>query len=230
MKSHFKIAVVEDHHDLRELLLDLLHTEQLDAVGFACADDLDDHLISNNIDLILLDITLPGEDGYSIASRLKQAHPNLYIIMVSAHDGINARVQGYTSGADIYLTKPVAPEELLAAVHSIGRRLGHDRIGSSQLRLNTTRLELLGELGRINLSQPEVLLLKALAEAPENGLSYWRCLELLQLELDDKGKNLLEVRIHRLKKKLHQVGAPVPAIKSVRKEAYQLCIRVCIEP
>ena len=78
----------------------------------------------------------------------------------------------------------------------------------------------------MTLTPPEVLLLKNLAEAPGCKLAYWRMLELLQMELDDNGKGALEVRVSRLKKKMHEVGAPEPAIKSLWKEGYQLCLPV----
>jgi DNA-binding response OmpR family regulator len=83
-----------------------------------------------------------------------------------------------------------------------------------------------GERGELSLMPPEVALLKALAEAPGHKLDYWRLQELLQLEPDDKGKAALEVRISRLKKKLHDAGAPEPAIKALWKEGYQLCVPV----
>ena len=87
-------------------------------------------------------------------------------------------------------------------------------------------MQLIGPAGSVTLTPPELLLLKNLAEAPGCKLPYWRMQELLQIEPDESGKGALEVRVSRLKKKMHEVGAPDPAIKSLWKEGYQLCLPV----
>ena len=96
--------------------------------------------------------------------------------------------------------------------------------------VDTARLQLNGPIGSVTLTPPEVLLLKNLAEAPGCKLTYWRMQELLQKEADNVGKAALEVRISRLKKKMHEVGAPDPAIKSLWKDGYQLCLPVHLLP
>ncbi len=221
-----KIAVVEDHADLRELFIDRLRDAGHAVAGFSCADELDEHLAGESIDLIVLDLNLPGEDGFSIAQRLRGAHPTLAILMLTARTAVEDRIRGYTSGADLYLAKPVSLPEFMAAVGSIARRVEAASTAVPHLHLDPARQLVAGERGELGLMPPEVALLKALAEAPGHKLDYWRLQELLQLEPDDKGKAALEVRISRLKKKLHEVGVADPAIKSLWKEGYQLCVPV----
>ncbi len=226
MAITLKIAVVEDHADLRDLFIDRLREEGHAAAGFCCAEEFDEHLAEQAVDLIILDLNLPGEDGFSIARRLREAHPQLAILMLTARTAVEDRIRGYTSGADLYLAKPVSPQELMAAVGSIARRVAVASASFKHLSLDLARQVVGGERGEQGLTPPDVALLKALAEAPGHKLDYWRLQELLQLEPDDKGKAALEVRISRLKKKLHDAGAPEPAIKALWKEGYQLCVPV----
>ena len=224
--SCLKIAIVEDHVDLRELFVDFLTGKGHDVSGFDCADDLDERLAGETVDLLILDINLPGEDGYSIAKRLRAANHGMHILMLTARTAVADRIKGYVSGADNYLTKPVSTTELIVVVDSIMRRVVEAREHMEHVTVDTARLQLIGPAGTVTLTPPEVLLLKNLAEAPGCKLPYWRMQELLQIELDDNGKGALEVRVSRLKKKMHEVGAPEPAIKSLWKEGYQLCLPV----
>ena len=228
MSASLKIAIVEDHADLRELFIDYLRAQSRDVAGFCCADDLDDHLAGQDVDLLILDLNLPGEDGFSIARRLRSAHPGLHIIMVTARTAVEERIKGYASGADLYLSKPVTPAELSAAVGSVARRVHEANNRHSKLLLDTVRLVLHSGQAEVALGKADVVLIKSLAEAPGRKLEYWRLMELLDLEPDNKGKSALEVRISRLKTKMAEVGAPDPAIKSLWKEGYQLCVAVQI--
>lgn len=229
MPASLKIAVVEDHTDLRELFVDYLNTQAHDAAGFVCASELDKHLVDQSLDLLILDLNLPGEDGFSIAQRMREAHPDLHIIMLTARTGLADRIKGYASGADLYLSKPVAPAELGAAVSSVARRVQAAVNRQSTLVLDTARLILRGDKAEVSLSKSDELMLKGLAEAPGRKLDYWQLLELIDVQQDDKGKAALEVRISRLKKKMVEAGAPGPAIKSLWKEGYQLCLAVQIQ-
>lgn len=224
--SGLNIAIVEDHADLRELFVDFLSGLGHDVSGFALADELDEHLARKTPDLLILDLNLPGEDGYSIARRLRETHPRLHILMLTARTTVEDRLQGYVSGADLYLTKPVSPQELVVVVNNISRRLAQANESAVKIRVNGVNLTLAGPAGSLILTPPQLAALKGLAEAPERQLPYWRLQEILELEPEDKSKKYLEVLMHRLKKKLHDVGSPQPAIKSIWKEGYRLCFPV----
>ena len=229
MRSPLNIALVEDHADLRELYVDFLRGQGHSVTGFCMADELDDFCAHQHIDLLILDLNLPGESGFDIATRLRAAYPALHIVILTARSAVVDRIRGYASGADLYLCKPITPAELDAVVGSVARRVKDDHAQHIQLSLNLTTAQLCGPARSLALTPPEVTLLKALTEAPDDKLGYWRLQELLALGPDERGKAALEVRISRLKKKLHDVGAPEPAIKAVWKEGYQLCVPVVIQ-
>jgi DNA-binding response OmpR family regulator len=221
--SSLKIAIVEDHVDLRELFVDFLTEKGHEVQGFGCADDLDDLMAGETFDLLILDLNLPGEDGYSIAKRHRAAHRDLHIIILTARTAVADRIKGYD------LTKPVSPSELAIVVESVMRRVSSARMNVVELVVNNANLQLTGPDGTLELTPPEMIIVKNLAKAPGCKLTYWRLSELLQIDLDEKGKAALEVRISRLKKKMHEIGAPEPAIKSLWKEGYQLSLPVRIE-
>lgn len=228
MVAGLKIAVVEDHDDLREVLMSCIAENGHQVSGVDCADALDELMENSQFDLILLDIGLPGESGYEIAKRLKQANPHLFIIMTTALNTAKSRVSGYESGADIYLTKPVAVNELIAAIQNIARRINALRNTDTAYWLDIQKMQLIGtEL--INLNKEEIAILKALIEAPMQRLPYFRLLEVTKKDVTDKSKSTLEVQFVRLRKKLQQAGLTKEAIKVNWGEGYQLTSQIQIK-
>jgi two-component system OmpR family response regulator len=117
-----RIAVVEDETSLRADLVEYLSACGHDPVGCGDATELDAALAQSRIDIIILDVNLPGEDGFSIAKRLRD-HSDVGIIMLTAR-GVNVdRVVGLEIGADVYMVKPVELRELEAQVRTLARRL-----------------------------------------------------------------------------------------------------------
>lgn len=116
-----RLLVVDDEPELRKLLRDYLSKEgyQVKAVEDGAA--LDRYLVDHEVDLVILDLMLPGEDGLSIGRRLRQ-QKNLPIIILSARGEELDRIVGLEMGADDYLTKPFNPRELLARIRSVLRR------------------------------------------------------------------------------------------------------------
>ncbi|MEM9604134.1 MAG: response regulator transcription factor [Pseudomonadota bacterium] len=120
------ILLVEDHLDLAEMLSERL-TSGGYAVDFSRRGDTGLELaLGNNYDLIVLDLSLPGLDGLEVCRRLREdAGDTTPILMLTARDTIEDRVSGLRAGADDYLVKPFAPEELLARVEAMLRRHLH---------------------------------------------------------------------------------------------------------
>ncbi|CAA7627885.1 Response regulator [Candidatus Terasakiella magnetica] len=117
-----RIAVVEDEAPLRADLVEYLSACGHDVLGCGDGKELDDALDRHPIDIIILDVNLPGEGGFSIAGRLR-SHSEVGIIMLTAR-GLNVdRVVGLEVGADVYLVKPVELRELEAQVRTLARRL-----------------------------------------------------------------------------------------------------------
>jgi len=228
MDTLLNIVVVEDHDALREVTVEALSNMGHHAVGVDCAEALDDEVGALPIDLLVIDLNLPGEDGISLARRLRAAQPEIGIIMVTARNQINEKLSGYDSGADLYLTKPTSVEELGAAVQALARRMKRHQQVRPAFRLNLGALFLHGPQDGVGLSAHEAAMLSVLARAPDHRLESWQLIELSGKAEADFSKRTLEVRIVRLRKKLMQAGAVDQPIKAVRGQGYQLCIKLTV--
>ena len=118
------IYCVEDERNIRELLVYTLETTGFQARGFAEGRELREALKEEIPELILLDIMLPGEDGYEILERLKKSSDtrNIPVIMVTAKEAEFDKVRGLEAGADDYITKPFGMMEFVARVKAVLRR------------------------------------------------------------------------------------------------------------
>ncbi|MBK7846812.1 MAG: response regulator transcription factor [Zoogloea sp.] len=117
-----RIAVVEDEHDLRDAVVDYLVASGYQTWGTDSAEAAYRQLVVEPVDIVLLDLGLPGEDGYSACRHLRQI-PTLGVIVISAHDTVEDRVRAFECGADIYLQKPAAMREIVANIEALSRRL-----------------------------------------------------------------------------------------------------------
>ena len=230
VNNPLNILLVEDHDDLREATVAALGAMGHQVRGVDCAEAMDEMLPRFHADIVLLDLNLPGEDGLSIARRLRAAEPDIGIIMVTARNQSKDIMQGYGSGADIYVTKPISPEELHAAIQALSRRIRpQDRLPAA-LAINPQTLQLTGPQGVVNLSDHECQLLAALNRAKDRRLETWQLLELLGKDVDDNEKRALTVQFVRLRKKLADAGASEPSLKSIRGSGYQLCVAIEAAP
>jgi DNA-binding response OmpR family regulator len=227
MDAPLEILIVEDHDNLREILTQHLAQHGHRSTGVADAVGLAERMARVRYDVVVLDLNLPDEDGLSIAKRLRAIYPSLFIVMMTARNSNADRVAGYDSGADVYITKPSSGEELLAAVNSWQRRSVSLPFDVSRVQFDIQARELVG-IKRISLGTAETIILQCLCLAPNLRIEYYRLIELLDHEVNAKGKAMLEVHITRLRKKLLQVGFPKPAIKAIRNEGYQLVEPVVI--
>jgi DNA-binding response OmpR family regulator len=223
------ILVIEDHDDLRAATVSALTGMGYRAHGVDCSEAMDEALVGFPADILLLDLNLPGEDGLSIARRLRAAQPEIGIIMVTARNRAQDVMTGYGNGADIYVAKPVSPEELDAAIRALTRRIKPAAPPAGQLRLDTQGLCLISAQATVNLSDNECHLLAALAKAQDRRLETWQLLEVLGKETDELEKRALTVQIVRLRKKFEQAGVPEPTLKAIRGTGYQLCVSLRID-
>lgn len=224
-----RVIVVEDHQDLRQVFMDALIREGLNATGVSCGEELDECMAEASVHLIILDLNLPGESGFDIAKRVRAADPNINIIMLSARTAEADRILGYESGADYYLCKPVSPAELSAAVKAVKRRVQANICVGTDLVLRVLGMSLTSEDGTVTLNKYDVALLKALALAPDNQLPYWRLFEVTERYANEQAKGQLELQVFRLRKKLAEIGIPEDFIKSVRTEGYRLTQRIRVD-
>ena len=117
-----RVLVVDDDPGIREVLCDYLGQHGYEAHGAASAAEMDRALSEGPVDLIVLDLMMPGEDGLSICRRLRAAHDRTPIIMLTAKGEDVDRIVGLEVGADDYLGKPFNPRELLARIRAVLRR------------------------------------------------------------------------------------------------------------
>jgi DNA-binding response OmpR family regulator len=122
-QTSLNIVLVEDHDLLRTVTESVLKEAGHQVLALTCAEEVDEALSFMNPDLYILDLNLPGEDGLTLSRRIRKSHPRVGIIMTTARTDISDRLDGYESGADIYLPKPTDPSELLAAAVALARRL-----------------------------------------------------------------------------------------------------------
>jgi len=122
MISNARIALVEDDQDLRQSTLEYLTLAGYRVWGAGSAEAFYRQLAADPVDVIVLDIGLPGEDGLGVAAMLK-ANPHVAIIILSARDGLDDRLLGLRAGADRYLVKPVNLAELAANIDAVVKRL-----------------------------------------------------------------------------------------------------------
>lgn len=221
MPAALNILVVEDNDELRDTTVQVLRDEGHHAIGVWCAEEVSEHL--DAVDIMLIDLNLPGEDGLALATRIRQVQPSVGLIMVTARRLPEDKRRGYDSGADIYLPKPVDFGELCAAIAALGRRI-QPRAEVHSLRLDPKRLVLQGLQEReVSISRHEAVLLIALARSTGHRLETWQLIEMLDKENLHNPKAALELQIVRLRKKLTEAGAHGISLQNIRGWGYQLC-------
>ena len=225
MSAHpsLHILVVEDNDGLRDATVDFLTANGHQVTGVVSAEDVDDTPTRAVPDLYLIDVNLPGEDGFSLASRIRRNQPLAGIVLMTARSQLQDRLEGYACGADNYLIKPVEPSEVLSCISSLARRLKPMAPSTSQvLELNSQTLCLQGPLGKVAVTHGESMLLAGLIRAAGQMLERWQAMQLV--DPNDKGlvPANLEMRVSALRKKLTACGAPEDAIRTLRGFGYAL--------
>lgn len=226
-----KILLVEDNDELREATLAFLQSQGHCVRGVAMAEEISDVAAGFVPDVYVIDLNLPDEDGLSLTRRLRASHPNAGIVITTARTRIGDKVVGYESGADLYLTKPVHPQELMAGVAALGKRLrAHGQQRQDGLTLDLARMQLKGPDGSAELTASDALILSALIRAPGQSLERWQIGEIIGAGTSTSASAAtLEMRITRVRKKLSAVGAPPPGIKALHKVGYTLCCPVVLQ-
>jgi DNA-binding response OmpR family regulator len=231
--SPLVVALVEDDPLLRNEIEVHLKAHDFEVHAVNSASALDDLNARIPFDLFIIDLNLPGEDGLSLCRRLRHALPNAGIVIMTARVALLDRIAGYKQGgADIYLVKPVAPDELVLILMSLGRRLKQVKTGEAwALSLRDRTLISPYSEQKLRLTSREKTLLVALVQAKENTLESGVLCDLFGDDEEDvagMSKHALEELVARLRKKLKSVQ-PEDAeagIKSVWGVGYQLCLQI----
>jgi DNA-binding response OmpR family regulator len=217
------VVVVEDNETLRDELVLYLSEEGFAVRGVGSGQELNDAMEALPTDILILDLNLPEEDGISITRRIRRSLPTVGIIMLTARLRSTDRLEGYASGADVYLTKPTRPEELVAVVRNLFSRLGV-RVDPAPWEIDMAGSTLHSPKGlQIELTANEARLLMALTV---NGqfLDHAALLSRFGGEAQSEkiNKSRLEVLISRLRTKLGPHISHGFDIRAVRGQGYQL--------
>ena len=220
-----QLLVVDDDPELRELIAEFLDRQGYDIVAVADGPAMDRALASRDIDLIVLDLMLPGEDGLSIARRLKKTS-DVPIIIVSAHGEDVDRIEGLEVGADDYMAKPFNPRELLARIRAVLRRsknAGAEVVEFSGFQLDIGTRRLLRDGKAVSLTSGEFDLLSVLVRHPNQVLHRDRILDLLTGAERSPFDRSIDVRITRLRSKIEPQPNSPTYIRTVWGKGYMFC-------
>jgi len=232
-----RILMVDDDPGIRDVVSEFLgqHGYQVETAGDAREMEL--ALARGPVNLIVLDVMMPGEDGLSICRRLTAQPGGPAIIMLSAMGEDTDRIVGLELGADDYLPKPCNPRELLARVRAVLRRRQEPAPGSEEAisaachfsgwRLDLVRRELRSPDGvMVNLSSGEFSLLRAFVERPQRILTRDQLLDMARGRDSDAYDRAIDVQISRLRKKLDDGSNGGELIRTVRSEGYMFVPKV----
>ena len=229
MNPKATILIVDDEPDVRAVLEEYFVTHGYAAFGAESASAARAIVAKHPIDLALVDIHMPGEDGLSLARYLRERHAKLAIVMLTSAGTVVDRIVGLEMGADDYVPKPFDPRELAARVKSVLRRTSSANradIGAARVRIGRCVLDLAAHRlvddkgGEVSMSPLEFDLLKALAEHPNRALSRERILNLSQQKDWDPFDRSVDLRIMRLRKKVEPDPEHPRFIRTIRNEGY----------
>jgi DNA-binding response OmpR family regulator len=206
------VIVVEDDPDLREEIVIGLGALGFDCIGVADAPSLYRQLVVRRPEIVVLDVGLPGEDGYSVAAHLRLT-PHIGIVMLTARGTVEDRIRGLDGGADAYLIKPIALEELASTLRSLGRRLAvrvaHDT--TPAWRLDAGGWVLLDPEGRsVVLTATERILVERLMGKPGEVVVRDDLMGALAEDSPDYDPHRLDVLLSRLRRKMTDAGLEMP--------------------
>ncbi len=229
------ILIVDDDPEIRNLLADYLVRQGLRARAVGDGDAMWRELHKRDVDLLVLDIMLPGDDGLELCRQLR-ARSALPVIMLTARGDATDRIVGLELGADDYLPKPFDPRELLARIRATLRRsdgqLAPVESHARQLRfagwtLDRQRRELRDPDGTVvPLSSGEHRLLEVFLERPNRALGRELLLDLLQGREASPYDRSIDVQVSRLRRRLRDDPRDAQLIKTVRNAGYLFAARV----
>jgi two-component system OmpR family response regulator len=233
------ILVVDDDAEIRDLTSDYLRCSGFEVRTAADGKDMRRELTSGGINLVVLDLMLPGEDGLSLC-RAVRAESTVPIIMLTARSAVVDRVVGIEMGCDDYMAKPFDPRELLARIRGLLRRSG-DALARQQGKevqrflfagwvLDSRSHNLMDPDGQVvPLSGVEFRLLTALLARPQRILSRNQLMQMTQRRDADALDRSIDIRISRLRQLLRDNAREPTLIRTIYGEGYMLATEVTTE-
>lgn len=218
-----KILIIEDEKLLAESLTALLEAKGFDTEAVYDGETGAQYAETAIYDLLILDVMMPGLNGYEVARRVRRERCAVPILMLTARSGVEDRIEGLNAGADYYLTKPFDSRELLACINALLRRQGNQVnelvYGNTMIDLETSSL-VCGE-NSLRLSAKEFDVIRILFSNGERNVSKEMLLTKVWGFDSNAVENHVEVYVGFLRKKLASVGSNV-RIEAVRRLGYHL--------
>lgn len=218
-----KILIIEDEKLLAESLKTLLESRGFDVELVFDGISGQEYAEMGIYDLLILDVMLPGINGYQLAKRIRSKRCGTPILMLTARSSLEDRVEGLNAGADYYLTKPFDTRELLACINALLRRQGAQvdelTFGNTALDLSSGTL-ICGEKN-IRLSAKEFDVMRLLLQNPDRNLSKETLLAHVWGYDSNAVENHVEVYVGFLRKKLTRIGSNIKIV-AIRRLGYHL--------
>src|SRR3954471_1323227 len=220
-----RILLVEDETNAARFiakgLREASHAVDVAADGTTAADQCQ----QNDYDAVILDVMLPGKDGLAVCRDLRSWGSDVPVLMLTARDAVEARVDGLDAGADDYLTKPFDFRELLARLRALTRRDRHpvkpDRLEMGRLTIDVAARRVFRDDLEVQLTRREYALLEYLARRAGQVVNRMDIAEHVWDERYDEFSNVVDVYVQRLRRKLDVPREP-SIIRTRRGYGYQL--------
>lgn len=219
-----QILIVEDEKRLADALYQILLEQKYMADVVYNGIDALEYGLSGIYDLIILDIMIPYKDGFEVAYELRKNKIDTPILMLTAKDTVPDKVTGLDKGADDYMTKPFAPEELVARIKALTRRKGEvvlDETSFDDFNFNASSNTLSKGTKSVHLNYKEAEILKLLLSKPDVIVSKDEIITKVWGYDSDAGSNNVEAYISFLRRKLNFINSDTE-IKSIKKMGYRL--------
>lgn len=229
-----RILIVDDDDEIRALLRRFLMNHGFGAETAASGTEMDARLATTTFDLIILDVMLPDEDGFSLCRRLRANH-KVPIIMLTGATETTDRIVGLELGADDYVTKPFDARELLARIRAVFRRsAGSGKAENANLaltfsgwRLDIIRRELRSSDHTLTpLSGGEFALLVTFAQHPQRVLTREQLIDLSRGRGYEAFDRSIDVQVSRLRRKIEEDPSDPELIRTVRNVGYIFAAKV----
>ncbi len=236
METASKILVVDDENEICKFLKDYLEAHGYEAYTANDGDQMRTVMADNEIDLVILDLVMPGEDGLTLTRYLREISKVAIIILTGKDDEVD-RIVGLEMGADDYISKPFSSRELLARVKTVLRRAKDSGEHAVSVEGSTTKFAgwNLDKIGRkltspegneVPLTTMEFNLLSAFIDNPNRVLDRDRLLDILQNRNWEPYDRSIDVLVGRLRSKIEQDPKKPELIKTVRGTGYVLATTV----
>jgi len=229
VKREATLLIVDDEAEVREVLVEYFAAQGYATLGAGNAAAARASAAARGIDLALVDVHMPGEDGLSLARHLRERYAGIAIVMLTSASAVVDRVVGLEMGADDYVAKPFDPRELRARVKSVLRRLEGkmdrkavaETVAIGACRLNLRSRQLADAKGReVPLTAMEFALLKTFLDHPNQVLSRDRLLTLTRNREWEPFDRSIDIRIARLRRKVEEDPDRPRSIRTVRGAGY----------